>query len=355
MRNRVCRLGDADDRLRRRQQAAGEDVLLDPGVGVAGGQHSVVRHGDGLNRDAAAGRHQPVERREVRGPEPVADRLDHLHRHHCVVAARRRRGSRTGRCRPGRTARPRPPVACARRCCSADSVIERTCAPRAAARRHSSPQPVPISSTRLPGPTRAVSSRRSILRRCASGRCGLDAGSVVEQRARVRHRLVEELGEQVVGQVVVLGDVAARLRSAVVLRPRLAYHRERPKSLQRRGNQVVDGFREFGEQARRGRRSSSRPPCRTRRTRSVRSGRPGGPTRSGGGSPWSAASGRRRRRPCRRGTPAAPAGAPRPAGTGGRRSPALQPIRAAPAPRRASGAESIAVATVSGDLDGHSW
>ena len=38
-------------------------------------------------------------------------------------------------------------------CCSADSVIERTCAPRDAARMHSSPQPVPISSTRLPGPT----------------------------------------------------------------------------------------------------------------------------------------------------------------------------------------------------------
>ena len=56
----------------------------------------------------------------------------------------------------------------ASRCCSADSVTERTCAPRAAARRHSSPQPVPISSTRLSGRTRAASSRRSILRRCAS-------------------------------------------------------------------------------------------------------------------------------------------------------------------------------------------
>ena len=36
--------------------------------------------------------------------------------------------------------------------CSSDRVTERTCAPRAAARRHSSPQPVPISSTLLPGP-----------------------------------------------------------------------------------------------------------------------------------------------------------------------------------------------------------
>ena len=80
-------LGDPDDRLGRRQQAAGEDVLLDPGIGVAGGQHSVVRHRDGLDRDPSARRHQPVEGLEVRRPEPVSHRLDHLHRHHGVVAA----------------------------------------------------------------------------------------------------------------------------------------------------------------------------------------------------------------------------------------------------------------------------
>ena len=56
-------------------------------MGVPGGHHPVVRHGDRLDRDAAAGREQPVEGPEVGRPEPVADRLDHLDRQHGVVAA----------------------------------------------------------------------------------------------------------------------------------------------------------------------------------------------------------------------------------------------------------------------------
>ena len=150
-------------------------------------------------------------------------------------SVRRLRGSPTVRCRPGRTSRPPRPAACASRCCSADSVTERTCAPRGAARIHSSPQPVPISSTRLPGPTRAASSSRSILRRCASARSAVGRGQLVEQRAGVGHRLVEELGEQFVGQVVVLGDVVPGLLTAVVLRSRLAHHRDRAHPLQRSG------------------------------------------------------------------------------------------------------------------------
>ena len=107
---------------------------------------------------------------EVRGPEPVSDRLDHLHRQHRVVASVDLAVVPQFDLAPGRTD-PAAATRCwASRCCSADSVTERTCAPRAAARMHSSPQPVPISSTRLPGPTRAASSRRSILRRCASAR-----------------------------------------------------------------------------------------------------------------------------------------------------------------------------------------
>ena len=46
-----------------------------------------MRHGDGLNRDPATGRNQPVESLKVRGPEPVSDRLDHLDRQHGVVVA----------------------------------------------------------------------------------------------------------------------------------------------------------------------------------------------------------------------------------------------------------------------------
>ena len=125
----------------------------------------------------------------------------------------------------------------------------RTWAPRCAARRHSSPQPVPISSTRLPGPTRAVSSSRSILRRCAVARSSWDAGELVEQRARVCHGLVEEFGEQLVRQVVVVGDVAPGLREAVVLRARVPHHRERPEPLQRRGNEFDEALGELGEHA----------------------------------------------------------------------------------------------------------
>src|ERR1700761_829567 len=45
-----------------------------------------------------------------------------------------------------------------------------------AARIHNSPHPVPTSSSRVPGPTPAASSSRSILRRCAWARSGQDAG-----------------------------------------------------------------------------------------------------------------------------------------------------------------------------------
>ena len=71
----------------------------------------------------------------------------------------------------------------------------------------------------------------------------------VEQRARVCHCVVEEFGEQLVRQIVVVGDVASGLYSAVVLRPRVANHRQRPEPLQRRGNQFDETLRELGEKA----------------------------------------------------------------------------------------------------------
>ena len=47
----------------------------------------LLRHRDGLDRDPAARRYQPVEGLEVGGPEAVSHGLDHLDRHHGVVAA----------------------------------------------------------------------------------------------------------------------------------------------------------------------------------------------------------------------------------------------------------------------------
>ena len=77
--------GDLVDHLDRGQEAAGEDVLVDPGVRSAGGEHPVVRHGDRLDPHPAAGCEDPVEGGEVRRPVVVADRLDHLDRQHRVV------------------------------------------------------------------------------------------------------------------------------------------------------------------------------------------------------------------------------------------------------------------------------
>ena len=79
---------------------------------------------------------------------------------------------------------------------------------------------------------------------CLAGR------KAAEQRTGVRHGVVEELGEQVVGQVVVLGDVAPRLPAAVVVRTRLANHGEGPKALQDRRNQFGEPLGELGEQTR---------------------------------------------------------------------------------------------------------
>ena len=75
----------------------------------------------------------------------------------------------------------------ASRCCSADSVTDRTCAPRAAARRHSSPQPVPISSTRLPGRTPRGVEQAVDLAPLGVGEVGRGRGQRVEQRAGVGH------------------------------------------------------------------------------------------------------------------------------------------------------------------------
>ena len=77
--------GDLVDDLHRGQEAAGEDVLVDPRVGVAGGQHPVVRHRDRLDGDLAAGGEHPVDGLEVGLPVLPADRLDHLDRDHGVV------------------------------------------------------------------------------------------------------------------------------------------------------------------------------------------------------------------------------------------------------------------------------
>ena len=126
----------------------------------------------------------------------------------------------------------------------------------------SSPQPVPISSTRVPSPTSVWSSSRSILRACASasdslsalGRRGLQVVAavghrgVVERRG-VAQRLVEEQLEQVVGQVVVVRDVARVLSSVFLCARRRAAHVRRAQLLQRSGDQGRQLGGQHGEEA----------------------------------------------------------------------------------------------------------
>ena len=160
--------GDLVDHLHRGQEAAGEDVLVDPRVGVAGGEHPVVRHRDRLDGDLAAGGEHPVDGLEVGLPVLPADGLDHLDRDdgvvlalHVAVVAQLDRDlvGAEALCAAAAATRWSPSA-----CCSVDRVTEVTVAPRRAARMQSSPQPEPISSTRVPWPTPASSSSRSILR-----------------------------------------------------------------------------------------------------------------------------------------------------------------------------------------------
>ena len=99
----ACGSGDADDRFDGRQESAGEDVLLDPGIRVARRQHSAVGHRDGLDRHPSTGGDQPVEglgstsarsgSRRPRSSPPRSPRR----------SSRRRRGSRADRSPRDRT------------------------------------------------------------------------------------------------------------------------------------------------------------------------------------------------------------------------------------------------------------
>ena len=245
-----------------------------------------------------------------------------------------------------RSDRPAAATRCrASRCCSADSVTERTCAPRAAARMHSSPQPVPISSTRLPGPTRAESSSRSILRRCAVGQL-VASGRGQRRRTARWSRSWSRRGTRRTARST--GRSARRCCAgpvrAVVLRTGLADNGDRPQSAAARAAPGRPPSWRTRSARRPDRRTSTRRPCRTRRSRSGRIGRPGGPARRAGGSPWSAASDRRRRPPSRRGRPAAAAGARRRAAAAGRRPPPRPSLSGPAGTRATSGQRSESIA-----------
>ena len=114
-----------------------------------------------------------------------------------------------------------------------------TWAPRCAARMASVPHPVPISSSRVPLRMPARSRIPSIFAQLCllEPDRGLHGLALVEPRRGVGHRRVQEGGEQVVAQVVVSGDVAARTIKGVLLVMRDGPVGEDTQPLQGRRNQ----------------------------------------------------------------------------------------------------------------------
>jgi len=182
-----------------------------------------------------------------------------------------------------------------------------TLAPRRAARRASSPQPVPTQapgSPAHPGPVEqqvdlAVLRGGEHRRRCDRVWVWFwvwgDRGAVgprCEHRRGIGHGLVEEQREQFVRQIVVTADVAARAFPGLLVIGRVPAHRELAQPLLPGRHQVADVSGEYGEHPVRSALSSPRP-CTTHRSRSGRRRRGGGRSpgavqdhdRSGGSAP----------------------------------------------------------------------
>ena len=219
---------------------------------------------------------QAVDRREVGAELPLADRLEHLDRRDLACSCPRARGS------PARGSRTSSPAV-------------RSRASSACAREIVSPvtlQPTPSPRTGRSRPSRSRSrargrrARAAGARRCAGtcARCASSSGSsgALEDRARVGHRLVEHQREEVVAEVVVVGDVAARAQQPVA-RGSAAGARRAPGAA--RAWRCGRGARRSAAGARTARPGRPRPtrrPCTTRRGRASRASRGGGRARGRG-------------------------------------------------------------------------
>ena len=198
----------ARERRERRDQAAGEDVALDPVRRLAIALPAVVRDQNRLDAGDAARLEQPVDRGEVGAELALADRLEHLDRRDLGVAAfvapvvlfedpdvePSRSLSRERRLFRGD-----------RQAGHAAAVLgrgeAREAAPAAADLEHAIllDQPQPLADPPVLAP---LGIRERLV-------------GVLEDGARVGHRLVEHQLEEVVAEVVVVGDVAARAKEAV--------------------------------------------------------------------------------------------------------------------------------------------
>ena len=259
---------DLLDRLDGREEAAREDVLVDPRVRAPGRQHPVVRHHDGLEADLAAGRQDAVEGLEVRRPELVPDRLDHLDRDDGVVRRALLDGAVVAEvhAHPVGHAGRRDPVAgqglllggqgdradASAAAGGADGQLAPAGADLeqagAVADAGGVEQPVDLAGLRLGqrlgGGLAAGRDGDEMSRR---RRVVTDRG--VEQGRGVAQRLVEERREEVVRQVVVVGDVVAAVGLRAALRARRAGDHQGAGLLQRRGDQRGQVGGEHGEEA----------------------------------------------------------------------------------------------------------
>jgi hypothetical protein len=122
------------------------------------------------------------------------------------------------------------PVPCQTLLLSGQGDRAHVCTPRSGAQTQFTPARADLQDPAPGSHVRGVQQAIDLASLCA-WQVGGGGGQRVEQRARVRHRLVKELREQLVGQVVVFGDVASRLRQAVVLRLRRPHYGKRSESL----------------------------------------------------------------------------------------------------------------------------
>lgn len=197
---------------------------MHPGVGVAGREHSIVRHRDGLDRRAPTRRQQGVDRLEVASPVLVADGLDHLDRHNGVVLPLYlpivEKVDLNAICQ----SRSAYPLRCQ------FLLFDRKChrahrrSPLGSSDRQFSPACADFEHSRTGSDTCAIQQSIDLpmLRRCEHvPRRGRPYRQILEEGTGIRHGVVEEQFEHLVREVVVPGDVRARVLRRIPFTARL--------------------------------------------------------------------------------------------------------------------------------------
>ena len=210
-------LGDVGDRAQAGDEPAGKDVLLDPAVGAPRHEVAVVGHEDRLDRRDPARREEAVDGAEVGGPVLLADRLDHLDRDDRVVAAACLAVVLEADVDAVRDAGGRGAVAGQGRLLAGERQGRHVSPPAGRLDREGPPARADLEDGGAVADACLVEDRVDLAQLGVLERLPLERGRPVEESRAVRQCLVEEGGEEVVGQVVVRLDVAAGPRQRVAL------------------------------------------------------------------------------------------------------------------------------------------